>query len=61
MDKRTINGVEVRSADNIEVYFCDSCHQPHLILRDEHNRPFAEAVLPDGLVRLIAEHRKHLT
>jgi hypothetical protein len=43
---------EVPSAASVGVYICtdDGCRHPHLILFDDNGKPFAQAVMPDGII-----------
>jgi hypothetical protein len=43
---------EVPSAASVRVYICTDggCGHPHLILFDDDGRPFAQAVMPDGVI-----------
>jgi hypothetical protein len=35
----------VKSASFIHIQYCPNCRDPHIVLMDEHEEPFAEAVL----------------
>lgn len=38
-----------RQAHSVQVFFCANprCLRPHVVLKDEHGKPFAHFVLPD--------------
>jgi len=35
----------IRRAHSVQVLFCDACNMPHLVLFDEDDVPFADAVI----------------
>lgn len=36
-------------ATSVQVFFCNNprCHRPHVVLKDENGKPFAQFVMPD--------------
>jgi hypothetical protein len=35
----------IRRAHSVQVLFCDNCNMPHLVLFDENDQAFADAVI----------------
>lgn len=40
----------MKTAHSVMVMFCDGCDAAHLVLYDEEDRPFAQAVIDDDIV-----------
>ena len=47
----------MKTAHSVMVMFCDGCDAAHLVLYDEEDRPFAQAVIDDDIVASIADAR----
>jgi hypothetical protein len=61
MPKRYINyeGKRIPDAHSVTVFYCDHCDQPHFVLLDSDDKPFAQAVIdPDFLLNVLAENQK---
>jgi hypothetical protein len=50
---------KVPRAATVSVYKCndDGCGHPHLILFDDNGKPFAQAVMPDGIIADLVDCR----
>ena len=40
----------MKTAHSVMVMFCDGCDAAHLVLYDEEDRPFAQAVIDDDIM-----------